>query len=216
MTRGPVVCVLLMALVVACQPAGEPALDPADGAVGQSVEGEDAVGAPARGMPGTLAGLVERGRVPAQEWQPDPRLVEVWVALDEEQRPARANLTYVAADADRLLVVRVDGDGVSLEQPTLRTLQLAEVSAAGLDAIPELPDGVLDPTALAEAAEPALDECDLSAPVRTVVYATGAPMSWDGQRWTAEPQWTANLLVEDGGTVVDPADGAGTGACFTD
>jgi hypothetical protein len=211
-----VTCVLLALLAVSCQPAGGPALGPADEAAGQAVEGEDAVGAPARGMPTTVSGMTERARVPAQEWQPDPVLSELWVALDDEGRPAQARLTYLAADADRFLVVRLDGDGVSQQQPTLGTLQLAEVSAAGVDAIPELPEDVVEPVALADAAAPALDECALSPPVRTVVYTTGAPMSWDGQRWTAPPEWTANVLVEGGGTVLDPVAGAATGACFSE
>ena len=76
-----------------------------------------------------------------------------------------------------------------------------------MDELPDLPDDALEPAELAAAAAPALEQCDASGDVAAVIYANGAPESWDGQAWASAPVWRATVLTPTGGAVVRPDDG---------
>lgn len=177
-------------------------------------------GAPPDGTPGTLTGILARGDDTAITWQEAPRPVEVAVDL-AGGRPVRAAVTYLAADADRFLEVRIDDDGIGEDRPTLGTLGLLPVTAAGMEELPEPGGELLDPVALAEAAVPAVADCGGGEPT-AVTYDTGAPYGWDGTTWASAPTWGATVaaVTQDGartGARVDPATGTAVGedACFT-
>lgn len=195
-------------LLAACQPVDdlEGVADP-DGGVANGVA--DRRGAPATGLPGTVAGLAARGDQEAARWQDGARLAEIAIEVDGGQ-PVLARLTYVAADADRLLTVTVTADGLRAEQPTLGTFELTPITGAGLDAVPALPDGVQEPAALVEAAAATFAACDVQGEAEGVLYATGAPLSWhpDEQEWTSDLRWTVTLTTTaGGGAVLDPVTG---------
>ncbi|MDP8969162.1 MAG: hypothetical protein M3N52_01360, partial [Actinomycetota bacterium] len=138
------------------------------------------------------------------------------VGLDERMAWTEARLTYLAAEADRFLTVQLRPTGGVQERPTLATLGLKPVSARGLQQLPPMPTNAREPAALARAARSALIECGVDQPTRGVLYATGAPASWDGQRWADPPVWTATVTgPKDSGVVVDPVSGAqASGGCL--
>jgi hypothetical protein len=162
-------------------------------------------GAPAAaGLPGDLAALLGELETTAAQWQSGARPVELVVDLTNGTWTA-ARVLYLAPDADRFLLATVTPEGTSQERPTLETLSLEPVTAAGVEQIPALPDGVRGPADLVDAAAEVLEECDVAGEITTVLYATGAPVAWDGARWTEPPRWEAALVTGDGaGASVDP------------
>jgi hypothetical protein len=216
MSPRRVALVVLAALAVAaCQPVddaiapAEPAIDP------DAVAASPAPGTPqtSTAMPADLAALLEGQSTTATEWQADPRPAEV-LALLEDGRWTGATVTYLAPDADRFLVVAVGSGGGGQQRPTLDTLGLEPIAAGGVEAIPPLPDGILPPAPLVEAAAAARGECGLGD-VTTVLYSTGAPAAWDGERWTAPLRWRATLLdADDAGVTVDPVSGDDPSPCL--
>ena len=193
----------LAVVLAACQPAG----GPAPPATEQAADGPRR-GAPAVTAPQQLDELLAQTRSTAEEWQDEPRPAQVTVDLAEDGRWTAAQVVYVAADADRYLVVEATPDGLRQQRPTLAAVDVPPVPAAAVEKLPALPSGTREPAALAaEAAEP-LAECQVGA-VTTVLYDTGAPFTWDGSTWTVTPEWSATLLNADGGgVVVDPVDAA--------
>lgn len=210
--RALACCVSALLLAAACQPVapdGE-----ALGSATVSGEGEQTpVGAPASGVPDTLAALLERAGSSAAEWQAEARPVAVFAGLADGV-VQRAQVTYLAPDADRFMVITVSPDGASQERPTLGTLALEAVDAPGMEQVPALPEGALDPFPLVAAAADALAACGIGGDPDAVLYATGAPAAWDGQSWAEQPAWTATIRSGDEGAVqVDPTSGALQDGC---
>jgi hypothetical protein len=201
-TRAVVVCGAVALL--ACQPAGGPnAVATADAGAGGR---EPALGAPVSGLPRTLAELVSRTHLIAEEWQDEPVLVEVEVDVDADAdgRWSAARVTYLAPDADRFLSLETSGGGFSQQRPTLATLQLQPVSADGLATIAPLPGDAAEPHDLAQS--DAAAECGVGAPT-SVLYATGAPVAWDGTTWTRDPEWRATVSDGEAAAAVDVVGG---------
>ncbi len=149
--------------------------------------------------PEDLAGMVALTDVAADEWVEGATVVEVVIPEDEE---TLVRTTYVAPDTDRMLVVEVGGGGLVEQQPTFETLGFSELTAAALDAVPEL-DGVLEPGELPGAAEETLRACGVEE-VDELLYTTGAPAAWDGTQWTSQPAWEITVLGAGGeGAVLD-------------
>lgn len=204
-----------MALLMAgCQPAGGPGAAPTE--TGTAVSTSEPLGAPDAAAARTLPDLLAEAEPVAEQWQDQPRLAEIDIALDAQGRWTGARLLYLAAAADRFLALRADGNGLSLQQPTLSTLQARPMSADGLTAVPRLPAGVREPAALVSAAAEALEGCGVAEPVTAALYATGAPVAWDGNAWTVPPMWSVTLSDAQGrGVVVDPSSGhAGADPCL--
>ena len=199
---------MLVALLAACQPV--------DTAGMRSAAVEDAdgtpLGAPDEGLPSTLAGLLDAAGRAAAEWQDRAVPVEITVEL-ASGRWDTAQVTYLAPESDRLLRYAAEADGAEQTRPTLATLSLRPVTAAGLDDVPPPPEGILDPDPLLEAASAALAACDVRGESVRVSYATGAPFAWDGARWTQRPRWTATISDGSRFAVVDPVTGRGGDAC---
>lgn len=190
---------------MACQPVDPPT---GDSSTASDVPGQR-LGAPVSGMPARLEELVQRGGQMAAQWQPDPTLVELWVALDQRGSWTEARMTYLAPDADRFLVVHVSPSATRVERPTLAALGLRPVSAEGLAQVPPLPEGARQPADMPQAGRRALAACGVGTPPRAVRYSTGAPASWDGARWADPPVWTATVTDErDASVIVDPVTGA--------
>ena len=209
--------VLAAVALAACQPVDQPVVAPSQDAAPSDA---DLLGNPDEEFPTDLAELRAFGLQRAVLWQDDPRLSVVVVYLDGEgdgggdgggggggQAWERVRLTYVAPDADRILTVEAVPDGgARVERQTLSGLQLQPITAAGVAELPDLPDDALEPAALAAAAAPALEQCDAAGDVAAVIYANGAPESWDGQAWASAPVWRTTVLTPDGGAVVRPDD----------
>lgn len=177
-------------------------------------------GAPDRQTPTTFAGILDRALQTALTWQDAPQPAEIIVELGPD-RPSAADVTYLAADADRLLTVRITDDGIVERRPTLGALDLLPISTPGMEELPPPPEGVLDPLALAAAAGQPLSDCGVDPGAGTVEvgYATGAPYAWDGSRWADPPAWTATVTIvsSDGarsGVPTDPVTGLPAGDCF--
>ncbi len=195
-----VAAALIMLLVAACQPAGAPSAAPSQGSPAR-----DGRRAPERGVPQTLDELVARVEPAALEWQDEPHLAEVSVALGADGSWTQARAVSLAAGADRLLTGGVTPDGLFQQRTTRSTLGLQPVSGDGRVELPARPDDVAEPRHLVAAAEAPVAACD-AGPVVQVLYATGAPVSWDGQAWSVAPEWTATLTDAQGaGATVDPA-----------
>ena len=139
----------------------------------------------------------------ATQWQADPVVAEIVIELDSAAW-TNAAVTYLAPDADRFLLLRMTPDGMSQERPTLEAFDLLPVTAEGVEQIPS-PDALLDPSTLVDSAADVLDNCGVGEPT-TVIYATGAPAAWDGERWTETPQWAATVSGE-GAAILDPETG---------
>ena len=190
----------------ACQPVDDLAGVEEPGAE-ETGAGEDRRGAPATGPPGTLGEALARSRDEAARWQEGATLAEIATELDGDGSLARAQLTFLAADADRLLTVTVTADGVRDERPTLATFDLTPITGDGLRAVPPLPGDIQEPEALAAAALAAFSTCAADGAPDTVLYATGAPLAWrpDAQEWASPLAWTATVTsAEGGGAVLDP------------
>lgn len=196
--------VVLTLGAVGCQPADDPAVLEGPGEAGS----EDAARAPG---PPTLDEVMAETDAVAAEWQDDARPVEAIVHVTPQQ-PVRARVTYLAPEADRFLTVEIGEQGPTQERPTLATLGLGSIDAEGLEAVPSLPSQARDADVLAEAAGPVLEGCGFDTAVDTVLYASGAPAAWDGQRWAGDLEWTATVRSTDGGAVaLDPVDAAPEG-----
>lgn len=198
---------LLLTLAVACQPAGGPpggvATAPAGGAA------TDAIGAPQSGLPSDLPALLQRGHDVAKEWQEEPVLSEVQVDVDEAGAWTGVRLVYLAADADRFLQLVDQGGHFSEQRPSLASLEIQSVPAEGLDQLPDFPSDAMTPEELATA--DAARECGVEGPA-TVLYATGAPVAWNGTAWASPPQWRALVTADDGaGVELDISTGASDG-----
>lgn len=214
-STGPRMALLTVALgmlLLACEPVDEPLPDPgadtsseADG----NAEAE-ALGAPEDDMPGELGQLVERTAPEAERWQPDPRPAEATVTLDGAQWRG-ASVTYAAAEADSMLVVRVDHDGLSTERINFEPIGLEPIPTEALADLPPL-SGVGAPEELAAAAEDRLVACGAEPPAEQVRLATGAPASWEGDEWAQPPRWEAVVTDAAGvGTRVDADTGEPVG-----
>lgn len=167
-----------------------------------------ALGSPDTRWPSTLPGLRAFAEPEALTWQDEPVLADLTVWLQPDLSWERARLTYVAADADRMLTYRTQPDQLRLERPRLAGLQLPELPAAAVEEMIPLPEDALEPAALAAAAATALADCgSTDAPVEAVLYATGAPAAWDGTTWTRTPSWRATVVTPVTGVVVDPTSG---------
>lgn len=199
-------------LLLACEPVDEPLPDPGEDTrseAGGDTEAE-ALGAPEDDMPGELGQLVERTAPEAERWQPEPRPAEATVTLDGAQWRG-ASVTYAAAEADSMLVVRVDDDGLSTERINFEPIGLEPIPAGALADLPPL-SGVGAPEELAAAVEDRLAECGGEPPVAQVRLATGAPASWEDGEWAQPPRWEAVVTDAAGvGTRVDADTGEPVG-----
>lgn len=176
------------------------------------------LGAPERGTPASVPALLDRTDSAALQWQDAPRVAEVRVGIAGRNRWSAAAVTYLAANADRLFTVTVDSAGAtSVERTTLATLEVEPVPEAGLAELPAFPQDAKAPSELVDAARPVLAGCGFRERVDTVLYASGAPFTWNGEAWSAPPAWRALVLTEDGaGVALDPVTaGALTTDCTT-
>lgn len=195
---------LPLLLLTACQPVddGLPSSDDsAEGAVGRPGPGAPEVDSR---MPEDLPMLLAEHAGTAAQWQDGAIPVEI-VAELEAGGWVSATVVYLAPDADRFLVITVDGEGTDQQRPTLETLGVEPVPEPALAEVPPLPQRARSPEALAEGARPALEGCGTDDDPVTVLYMTGAPATWDGSTWTEPPAWTATVSTAEGaGAVVDP------------
>ncbi|CAN5705128.1 hypothetical protein BH24ACT15_BH24ACT15_14080 [soil metagenome] len=167
-----------------------------------------ALGSPDEDWPATLDQLQAFADPEAWSWQDQPVLADVTVWLRDDSRWERVRMTYVAADAEHMLTLRSRPDELRLDRPRLAGLQLLALPQVAVDAIQPLPEQAVEPAELAAAAAPALAECgSVDQPPRAVLYATGAPAAWDGNRWTRTPTWRATVVTESTGVVVDVTSG---------
>jgi hypothetical protein len=209
-SRAVAVAAALALLLAGCQLAREPgeARPSAEAAVARS-EGvaAPALGSPDQDWPRTIAGMRALADLEAGTWQDAPVLADLTVWLDPAGAWERVRLTYVAADAERMLTYRSQPDELRVERPRLAGLQLPVLPAAAVEAMAPFPGAALEPADLGAAAAGALEQCGTGGPARAVLYATGAPAAWDGQVWTRNPTWRATVVAEGGGVVVDPTTG---------
>lgn len=204
-TLRAVACALgIAAVLAACQPVDDfdEAVDE-DPAAGQV----DRRGAPATGLPATLAATLTRTDVEAVRWQEGARIAEVAVEVDGD-RLTEVRVTYVAPDADRLLTVTLTDEGLREERPTLGAFDLESIPAEALGQLPPWPEGLQEPTALVEGSGQAFDACDVEGAPDAVLYASGAPLAWDPEAgdWGVPLGWTATVSTGDDGdgVVLDP------------
>jgi hypothetical protein len=194
-------------LLTACQPVdGDlPARD-ADGPTASPVPPQP--GAPSAGSGLTaVAALLSEQATTAAEWQEGAVPVEIDATVADGAWTDAAVL-YLAPDADRVLRISSGAGGTRQERPTLATLGFFPIPPGALDAVSPLPADALDPPALADAAVEPLEACGAGDEVVSVVYASGAPAAWDGERWTSPPAWRAVAWTSDGdGVRLDPVTG---------
>lgn len=154
--------------------------------------------------PLTLTTIFEVSDAAAEEWSERARIIEL--AVDPAgDTPAR--VVYLASELDRLLTVEVAaGEVLGQQQTTLETLGFADLPDDAITDIPAV-DNLPDPQEVVVIADAELRACGL-AEVREVVYATGAPAAWDGERWTAIPVWAITLFDGEGRAVRLAADGS--------
>lgn len=207
--RAAVVLCCVAVLAAGCQPAGGPGAGgsefPSDGSTARPL------GAPAAGAPSSLDELLTRGLKRAEEWQDEPVLAEVEVDVTEAGAWTGSRVTYLAADADRMLQLVASGGGFTQELPSLASLGIQPVPEAGLDELPEFPEDAATPQTLA--VSEAAQACDVKGDV-TVLYVTGAPVAWDGVQWATPPEWRVTVTGADGaGAQLDIA-GAAAGDCL--
>ena len=207
--RAVVVLCCVLTLAVACQPFGGPGTGGSE--VPSGVRTDRPLGAPGAGVPSTLGGLIELGNQRAVEWQEEPVLSEVEVDIDETGAWSAARLTYLAADADRMLQLVAAGGGFTEQRPSLASLQLQPVPQEGLDELPEFPTDAAPPEELATSE--AAQDCGLSGAL-TVLYVTGAPIAWDGTQWSTPPQWRVTVAAADGAGAQLTTSGEPAGDCL--
>jgi hypothetical protein len=200
---GAAVLVLLLTGCQLSESTGPIRVEP----TGAATVGGEVLGNPAEDWPRTLAAAQAVADQEAHAWQDAPVLVDVTVWLDPTGEWEEVRLTYVAGAAERLLTYRSTPEDLRIERPRLAGLQLPELPTAAVAEIPALPADVLEPVDLAAAAERGLADCGADGPVRAVLYATGAPATWDGTSWTRTPGWQATVFTEAVGVTVDPTSG---------
>lgn len=207
--RAVVVLCCVLTLAVGCQPAGGPGAGGSE--VPSGARTDRPLGAPRAGVPSTLDGLIELGDRRALEWQEEPVLAEVEVDVTDSGEWADARLTYLAADADRMLHLVAAGGGFTEQQPSLASLQIQPVPQAGLDELPEFPDDAATPEELATSE--AAQSCGVTGDV-TVLYVTGAPIAWDGSQWSTPPEWRVTVAAADGTGAQLTTAGEAAGECL--
>ncbi|WP_370323873.1 hypothetical protein [Euzebya sp.] len=212
-TRAVAAAVALALGLAGCQLTDPSATVDPDGAAVTEAADVEVLGRPEDDWPRTIAELRTIARPEAQSWQDDPVLADLTVWLAGEGAAdavawARVRLTYVAADAERMLTYRATPDDLRVERPLLSGLELMPLPAAAVEAMEPFPDDALEPRDLAAASARALADCGAdAAEVGAVLYATGAPAAWDGTEWTRTPTWRATVVAPDAGVVVDPSTG---------
>ena len=195
----------LTGLAAGCQLVDEPIPPPRT----PTPSGLPPLGSPGEEFPTTIAELQAFTRPEAQVWQEEPVLTDVTVWLGPDGRWQQFRAGYVAAHADRLLTVRATPARLRVQRPLLAGLELLELGDEAVRDIAPFPGEALEPAALGRASRTALAACEVDgAPVEAVIYATGAPGSWDGEAWTVVPTWRATVVTADGGAVVDPTSGS--------
>lgn len=206
---SPAAAVLLAAALglTGCSVAEEPGPTQVQPSGAAAAADQPALGSPDTDWPRTLPALQAVAMAEAQTWQEEPVLADATVWLDPQGAWERVRLTYVAGAADRMLTYRSRPDELRVERPLLSGLQLPELPIAAVEQLPPLPGAVLEPADLAEASATALADCGAEGPVRAVLYATGAPATWDGAEWTRTPSWQATMVTEEVGVTVDPQTG---------
>lgn len=221
---------LMLVLLGGCQLV-DPAEQAATGVVDTERGGadpDDLLGNPEDEWPETLVGILALVRPDAFVWQDQPVLADLTVyfeapgiaTADPPATPPpaarapgweRVRLTYVAADADRMLTIRAaEGEALRIQRPRLAGLSLPELPPEAIEVMRPLPADVLEPRDLAVAARMALADCGADGePVLAVLYATGAPAGWDptAGRWSPLPTWRATVVTTTVGVSVDPTDG---------
>lgn len=192
---------LIVLAVAGCQMRGEP------GQVTRST--------PAATGSAPLEAALEASDQPAREWQDEPRLAQIAMQLDEEGAWRETRLDYVAAGSERMLSVFVDDGGVHEQRVSLEPLDLPVLPEEAVEGLPPLPESLLPPNQLIEAAEEAIASCGLGA-VEVVVYTTGAPATWDADAsaWSVPPDWRVVIADAEGSSVaVDPVTADAAVAC---
>lgn len=193
-------CALLLAVAVllaACQPVDEVEPGAAESAAGERTDSS--------GADLDLTTVEAAAEAVATEWDRGARVVELSVRLDADGSSRQARVSYVAPEADRMLVVTVDGSGSSSQELTLETLGFAPLPREAVASIPALPAAVVEPPAAVRAVEEreALEACVDEGPPQEVLYATGAPGAWDGGGWAPAPVWSLAVLAPGGGVRVN-------------
>ncbi|HUG83542.1 MAG TPA: hypothetical protein VMM13_03210 [Euzebya sp.] len=204
--RSLAVLAILVLVLTACQVAEE--TGPIVVEDSEAGDADTALGSPQQDWPRTLPALRAFAAPEVLSWQDGPVLADVTVWLDEDARWQRVRLTYVAPDAERMLTYRSSPEDLRIERPRLAGLQLPELPGEAVEDIEPFPDDVLEPAALAGAAERALADCGAQGEVvEAVLYATGAPAAWDGTEWSRNPTWRATVVTQSAGVTVDPRTG---------
>lgn len=193
--RLALLAVLAAVAGVACQP-----VDPSAQRTAAPAETAPAapLGAPGAGTPRTLADLLAAGARAAGDWEEGARIADVRLSLDDVGLVGEADLLYVAPDADRMLVVALTDEGLSQSRPTLATLSLQPLPADAVAAIPDLPAAFTDLDAVVADARAGADQCGSLPALRGVLYSSGAPYGWDGERFETPPAWSAKALFGTG------------------
>lgn len=192
------IALLAGSALVACEPADDLATPSAVDDVAADVPVPD------------VAEVERRARQPARDWHRRSRLVEVTVVLGTDGRWVESRATYLAPDADRMLVVTVAPGGLTSQQPTLATLGFTPPTREGLEQVPAAPSEVVEPLAAAEAAV----SSGCVEQVGEVLYATGAPAGWNGGGWTSPPGWRVSAVGEGGGVRLTTDGSIPDEACF--
>ncbi|MGI9017308.1 MAG: hypothetical protein ACR2HR_09445 [Euzebya sp.] len=200
-------CGLALLVLAGCQLVDQPG-DTTAGDQPVSGDVQPALGSPEEDWPSTLTALRAFADPEALAWQDQPVLADLAVWLQPDLSWERVRLTYVAADADRILTLRSRPDQLRVDRPVLQGLQLLELPGQAVAEMEPFPVAALEPVDLAAAAAQGLSDCGAGGePARAVLYATGAPAAWDGTQWTRNPSWRATVVTESAGVVVDPTSG---------
>lgn len=203
------VALVALPAMAACQPIDDPLTDDDDPSEGDDDGAEGAAGA----LPGSLEELFELTDVEARGWNTAAVVSDVKVRLDEDGEWVEAGATYVASGADEVLELDVQpdaeaSDGVAVVGETMRlaTLGLEPMPQEAAQGLPS-PDGLAEPSEVAEAAVAPLEACEGSPPVAVARYTTGALAAWDEDGWSLEPRWRLTARGEEGvGVALDAQD----------
>lgn len=194
-------------LLAGCQLSEETGPTTVDGGGEGAGSADAALGSPDREWPRTLGALQAVAEPEALTWQEEPVLADLTVWLESGEWD-RVRLTYVAAASERMMTYRSDPEQLRVERPLLSGLQLPVLPREATEQLTPLPEGVLEPAALGEAAAASLAECGAAGEaVEAVLYATGAPAAWDGTTWRPIPTWRATVVSASAGVIVDPVTG---------
>jgi hypothetical protein len=190
-------------VLAACQPVDRP---PTGGAEGRTTAPAP-LGVPDQQFPQTLDALLDRAGRAAEQWQDGAVMAEIAVEL-EQGRWRSAEVMYLAPGSDRFLRFTASSEGVEQSRPTLATLSLQTIDEPGIEQIPPVPKGFLDPDALLSTAQSALTDCGIDPRSSWILYATGAPFAWDGSRWTQKLAWTVIVSDDQRLLLLDPVSAA--------